>query len=124
MGVMAMVEIPAHVIAEALARLEARAVDIKSIIYATPMKDLIELRKEAIHLLRGKTADEILALHSELAMLREKEKPLLHLLKLQKKSSELTLELVGVDMQIDEFKRELFLLGANTELLLAMNKGT
>lgn len=26
-------------------------------------------------------------------------------------------------MQIDEFKKELFLLGANTELLRAMNKG-
>ena len=78
---MTMVEIPAYVITEALARLEARAVEIQSIIYATPVSDLIELRKEAIHLLWGKSADEIMALLPELEILREREKSLLRLLK-------------------------------------------
>jgi hypothetical protein len=90
----------------AILRLEARAEEIKEIIYANPFQELIELRQYARETVAVSGGIALIALTSALM---ERERFLLNKARQQKReSSDLTLELVEIDMQIDELKKEIY----------------
>ena len=94
-----------NAVQEAIVRLEKRAQEIRSMVYADPGAEIVELRKEV----DKKIAEQgYMASMEFVAASIAKERELLWLMKQQKrKTPQLVLELIGVDMQIDDLKKEL-----------------
>jgi hypothetical protein len=92
-------------IQEAIASLEVKASEIRVLVYANPSADIIELRKAV-----DKRIEETGYANSLdfIAESIQKERKLLWMIKQQKrKTPKLVLELIDVDMQIDDLKKEL-----------------
>ena len=95
-----------QVISEAICALEKRANEIREIVYSNPFQEILVLREKAKEAIAVNGYTSSLELIKTLA---KRERVLLHQARQQKRhSSALILELIGVDMQIDAFKKELF----------------
>lgn len=92
-------------IREAIEKLEKRSKEIKSVVYANPHQEIIDLRKKVkLEIVQnGYDASKVIV---ENASQREREL-LSQIRKQNRSSSALLLELISVDMQIDDLKKEL-----------------
>lgn len=99
-------KIQVQTICEAILTLEKRVDEIRYIVYANPFKEILVLREQVKDAITNNGYSASLGLIDTLA---RRERVLLQQARQQKRqSSALILELLGVDMQIDEYKKELF----------------
>lgn len=92
-------------IQEAIASLEAKASEVRALVYANPSAEIIALRNAV-----DKRVEEsgYVASMEFIADSIQQERKLLWMIKQQKRESpKLILELIEMDMQIDDLKKEL-----------------
>lgn len=89
----------------AIENLEQRSAKIKSVVYANPYHEIAQLREQVKTSIQKRGYTETTEL---IAVAAKRERELLSLIRIQKKQSpQLVLELLEIDMDIDELKREL-----------------
>ena len=94
------------VIQAAINTLEIRSAEIREMVYANHYQEIINLREKVKSAIAVEGYE---AYKNEMKVAIRKERELLAKARYQKNhSSELMLELVGVDMQIDDLKKELY----------------
>lgn len=92
-------------IQEAIASLEARAREVRALVYANPRTEIIELRNAVDERVKKFGYSDSLDFIAEAI---QKERKLMWVLKQQKrKHPTLVLELIELDLQIDDLKKEL-----------------
>ena len=92
-------------IQEAITSLEVKASEIRALVYANPSADIIKLRNAVDKRIEDSGYADSLEFIAESI---QQERKLLWMIKQQKrKTPALVLELIDVDMQIDDLKKEL-----------------
>lgn len=92
-------------IREALEKLERRSSEIRLLVYSNPSGEILSLRNAVDEKIVAIGYEQALPF-IEMAAIQER-KLLAKMRMLKKRSSELLLELIGVDLQIDDLKKEL-----------------
>jgi hypothetical protein len=93
-------------IREAIDKLDRRSNEIRALVYSNPSREILTLRKAVEEKIAAVGYAQAIPFIEEATL---QERKLLSRLRLLRRTShELLLELIGVDLQIDDLKKELF----------------